>query len=90
MHFIPALRQQQAAAAQAAPAVVVQSEEPVSKAEPPKLTLSGFGDIKFYGDVAFNIDAASKTGSLTSIKQSANSDRAPGYKERWDINGRNL
>ncbi len=90
MHFIPALRQQQAAAAQAAPAVVVQSEEPVSKAEPPKLTLSGFGDIKFYGDVAFNIDAASKTGSLTSIKQSANSDQAPGYKERWDINGRNL
>ena len=42
--------------------------EPVSKAEPPKLTLSGFGDIKFYGDVEFNIDAASKTGSLTSIK----------------------
>lgn len=80
MHFIPALRQQQAAAAQAPPAVVMQSEEPVSKAEPPKLTLSGFGDIKFYGDVEFNMDAASKTGSLTPINQSTNSDRAPGYK----------
>ena len=53
-------------------------------------TLSGFGDIKFYGDVEFNMDAASKTGSLTSVKQNANSDWAPGDKERWDINGRIL
>lgn len=68
---IQELKQQQAAATQAAPAVVVQSEEPVSKTAPPKLTLSGFGDIKFYGDVEFNMDAASKTGSLTSVKQSA-------------------
>lgn len=87
---IQELKQQQAAATQAAPAVVVQSEEPVSKTAPPKLTLSGFGDIKFYGDVEFNMDAASKTGSLTSVKQSANSDWAPGDKERWDINGRIL
>ena len=87
---IQELKQQQAAAAQASSTVVVQSEETVSKAAPPKLTLSGFGDIKFYGDVEFNMDAASKTGSLTSIKQSANSDWAPGDKERWDINGRIL
>ena len=87
---IQELKQQQAATTQAAPAVVVQSEEPVSKTAPPKLTLSGFGDIKFYGDVEFNMDAASKTGSLTSVKQSANSDWAPGDKERWDINGRIL
>ncbi|MGX5148723.1 carbohydrate porin, partial [Enterobacter hormaechei] len=86
---IEALKQQQAASQQAAP-VVVQSEKPVNKDAPPKLTLSGFGDIKFYGDVEFNMDAASKTGSLTSVKQSANSDWAPGDKERWDINGRIL
>ncbi len=42
---IQELKQQQAAAAQASSAVVVQSEETVSKAAPPKLTLSGFGDI---------------------------------------------
>lgn len=64
---IEALKQQQAASQQAAP-VVVQSEKPVNKVAPPKLTLSGFGDIKFYGDVEFNMDAASKTGSLTSVK----------------------
>ena len=64
---IEALKQQQAASQQAAP-VVVQSEEPVNKDAPPKLTLSGFGYIKFYGDVEFNMDAASKTGSLTSVK----------------------
>lgn len=87
---IQELKQQQATAAQAAPAVVIQSEEPVSGTAPPKLTLSGYGDIKFYGDVEFNMDAASKTGSLTSVKQSANSDWAPGDKERWDINGRIL
>lgn len=87
---IQALKQQQTAAAQTSPAVVVQSEEPVSGTAPPKLTLSGYGDIKFYGDVEFNMDAASKTGSLTSVKQSANSDWAPGDKERWDINGRIL
>lgn len=86
---IEALKQQQAASQQAAP-LVVQSEEPVNKDAPPKLTLSGFGDIKFYGDVEFNMDAASKTGSLTSVKQSANSDWAPGNKKRWDINGRIL
>jgi hypothetical protein len=54
----------------------------------PKLTLSGYGDIKFYGDVEFNMDAASKTGSLTSMKTSANKDWAP--QQRWDINGRLL
>lgn len=87
---IQELKQQQQAAASQATRVVVQSEEPVNKAEPPKLTLSGYGDIKFYGDVELNMDAASKTGSLTSIRRSANSDWAPGNNERWDINGRIL
>ena len=36
------------------------------------------------------MDAASKSGSLTSMKTSANKDWAPGSHERWDINGRLL
>ncbi len=34
------------------------------------------------------MDGASRTGSLTSVKTSANKNWAPGDKERWDINGR--
>ncbi|EPN1763395.1 carbohydrate porin, partial [Cronobacter sakazakii] len=26
------------------------------------------GDLKFYGDVEFNVDAASRTGQLTSLR----------------------
>lgn len=48
--------------------VVVESTEPAAGQAAPKLTLSGYGDIKFYGDVEFNMDAASRTGSLTSVK----------------------
>lgn len=85
---IRSLRQQQVAAA---PTVQVQSAEPSASTEnPPKLTLSGFSDIKFYGDVEFNMDAASRSGSLTSTRTSANKDWAPGTNERWDINGRLL
>ncbi len=36
------------------------------------------------------LDGASRTGSLTSVKTSANKSWAPGDKERWDINGRLL
>lgn len=54
------------------------------------LQLTGDTDLKFYGDIEFNMDGASRTGSLTSIKTSANKDWAPGDKERWDINGRIL
>lgn len=43
---IEVLKQQQATVQQAA-TVTVQSEEPVNNEAPPKLTLSGFGDIKF-------------------------------------------
>ena len=74
----------------AANPVVVESTEPATAQTAPKLTLSGYGDIKFYGDVEFNMDAASKTGSLTSMKTTANKDWAPGNHERWDINGRLL
>lgn len=85
---IRSLKQQQVAAT---PTVNVQSAEPIAAGKtPPKLTLSGFSDIKFYGDVEFNMDAASRSGSLTSTRTSANKDWAPGTNERWDINGRLL
>ena len=88
---IQTLTRQQAVAAKSAPTVKVQSAEPVAPgAEPTKLTLSGYGDIKFYGDVEFNMDGASSSGSLTSVKTTANKDWAPGNNERWDINGRLL
>ncbi len=59
-------------------------------AAPPQLQLTGNTDLKFYGDVEFNMDGASRTGSLTSVKTTAHKDWAPGDKERWDINGRIL
>ncbi|WP_159339500.1 MULTISPECIES: carbohydrate porin [Leclercia] len=77
------------AQAQQTPAVnVVSAEPPTSPA--PTLTLSGYGDLRFYGDVEFNMDAASRSGSLTSMRTSANKDWAPSNNERWDINGRLL
>ncbi|MGN8235664.1 carbohydrate porin [Enterobacter soli] len=87
---IQVLQQQQTVTTQKNTSVNVESAEPVTPSAVPKLTLSGYGDIKFYGDVEFNMDAASKTGSLTSMKTSANKDWAPGSNERWDINGRLL
>ena len=88
---IQTLTQQQNVAAKNAPTVKVESAEPVAPgAAPTKLTLSGYGDIKFYGDVEFNMDGASASGSLTSVKTSSNKNWAPGTKERWDINGRIL
>jgi len=72
----------------ASPVSVVSAESPKDPA--PKLTLSGYGDIRFYGDVEFNMDAASRSNSLTSLRTSANKDWAPSNNERWDINGRLL
>ncbi|KAA8995608.1 porin [Affinibrenneria salicis] len=57
----------------------------------PTLTLNGFGDLKLYGDVEFNVDAASRSGQLTSVKTRAdNKNWKPGSTERWDVNGRIL
>ncbi len=56
----------------------------------PVIKLNKDASLKFYGDVEFNLDGASRTGSLTSLKTSANKNWAPGNKERWDINGRIL
>lgn len=48
------------------------------------------GSLKLYGDVEFNVDAASRTGQLTSLRTSAGKDWKAGDAERWDVNGRIL
>ncbi|TDB58560.1 carbohydrate porin [Photorhabdus khanii] len=55
-----------------------------------KLKLNNFGDLKLYGDVEFNLDSASRSGQLTSLKTNENKNWKPGDKERWNINGRIL
>ncbi len=41
-----------------------QSAEPIAADKtPPKLTLSDSAILKFYGDVEFNMDAASRSGN---------------------------
>lgn len=75
-----------------APVAVVSEQSVSSKADnqSPKLTLSGYGDLKIYGDVEINMDAASRSNGLTSMRRSANTYWADGNNERWDINGRIL
>ena len=86
--------EQRAATAEAEIRVLKQEKQvsPVVNNVPatPALQLTGNSDIKFYGDVEFNMDGASRTGSLTSVKTSSNKNWAPGDKERWDMNGRIL
>lgn len=48
------------------------------------------GALKLYGDVEFNIDAASKKHQLTSVKTSAKKDFDVKDGDRWDVNGRIL
>lgn len=61
---------------QETPAATVASSAPAK----PALQLNDYGELKFYGDVEFNMDGASRTGSLTSVKTSANKNWAPGDK----------
>lgn len=61
---------------------LTSAEETAKNMTPPTLQLSGFGDLKIYGDVEFNMDAESSRGSL--IK---NHDES---HEQWDLNGRIL
>jgi len=87
---IQALKQQQLVNAQSTPTVKVVPAKPTTSAtEPVKLMLSGNSDLKLYGDVEFNMDAASGTGSLASVKTTAKNG-VRGNKERWDINARIL
>ncbi len=75
-----------------APIAVVSEQSTSSKSDnqSPKLTLTGYGDLKIYGDVEVNMDAASRSNGLTSMRRSANTNWADGNNERWDINGRLL
>lgn len=48
------------------------------------------GKLKLYGDVEFNLDAASKKVQLTSAKSSVDKDFDANNTEKWDVNGRIL
>ncbi|MDA8478687.1 carbohydrate porin [Citrobacter sp. Awk 4] len=56
-------------------------------ASTPNLLVSGYGDLKIYGDVEFNMDAESNHGLLAMTN--ANVDHDP-TNEKWNINGRIL
>ncbi|MFP5597237.1 carbohydrate porin [Kluyvera sp. 142486] len=63
------------------------AQETRINADKPNLILSGYGDLKIYGDVEFNMDAESKHGLLAMTNPSYSSDPS---NEQWDINGRIL
>lgn len=71
--------------------VPVKSQSPVAESKKnistPELKLSGYGDLKIYGDVEFNMDAESKRGLLAVTN--ANIGRDKTY-DKWDLNGRIL
>ena len=50
------------------------SEETKKNAASPNLLLSGYGDLKIYGDVEFNMDAESNHGLLAMTNANVNSD----------------
>ena len=86
------LQTQQDAAIQAAQtSVAVKSVAPAAESKKnmtaPELKLTGYGDLKIYGDVEFNMDAESKRGLLAMTNADVGSD--PTY-ENWDLNGRIL
>lgn len=64
------------------------AEETRKNAATPNLQLTGYGDIKFYGDVELNMDAESKYGMLAAT--TANVDREDPTNETWNMNGRIL
>lgn len=73
------------------PASLVKSVAPVAESKKnisvPELKLSGYGDLKIYGDAEFNMDAESKRGLLAMTNADVGSD--PTY-DKWDLNGRIL
>jgi hypothetical protein len=76
---------QRTAIALAQPTVAVKSvaavEESKKNITAPELKLSGYGDLKIYGDVEFNMDAESKHGLLAMTNADVGSD--PTY-DNWD------
>ncbi|MGL5455686.1 MAG: carbohydrate porin [Citrobacter telavivensis] len=63
------------------------AEETKKNAATPNLLLSGYGDLKIYGDVEFNMDAESNHGLLAMTNANVNNDPT---NEQWNINGRIL
>lgn len=63
------------------------AEETHINANKPNLILSGYGDLKIYGDVEFNMDAESKHGLLAMTNPNYGGDPS---NEKWDVNGRIL
>ncbi|MDU4436825.1 MAG: carbohydrate porin, partial [Pluralibacter gergoviae] len=59
------------------------AEETKKNASTPNLLLTGYGDLKIYGDVEFNMDGESRRGTLTKL----NEDHTT---EQWDMDGRIL
>ncbi|HBO24609.1 MAG TPA: porin [Providencia sp.] len=49
-----------------------------------------FGELKLYGDVEFNMDAASRKGQITSVRTALGKGNEPNKSDNWDINGRIL
>ncbi|SFR17615.1 MULTISPECIES: carbohydrate porin [unclassified Enterobacter] len=66
-------------------AVEASKEEIRKNATSPALSLAGYGDLKIYGDVEFNMDAESKHGLLAMTNASLDNDPT---NEQWDLNGR--
>lgn len=63
------------------------AEETKKNASTPNLVLSGYGDLKIYGDVEFNMDAESNHGLLAMTNSTYDGDST---NEKWDVNGRIL
>lgn len=53
-------------------------------------TNTNWGDLKLYGDVEYNIDAASKKGQLTSMRMMPGKQKDFEDNEKWSLNGRIL
>lgn len=77
-------------------AVTTLSPSTTSPSKPAANQLPGvqynneFGELKLYGDVEFNMDAASRKGQITSVSTALGKDNEPGKSDNWDINGRIL
>lgn len=61
----------------------VSADETKKNISTPNLQLSGYGDLKIYGDVEINMDAESRRGTLSKL----NEDKTT---EQWDMDGRIL
>lgn len=68
----------------------VSATNPVAKPVPAIKYNNDFGELKLYGDVEFNTDAASRQGQITSVRTALGKNKQPSKSDNWDINGRIL